>query len=215
VIKGVIFDMDGVLADSEPLHAQAWVIVLRRYGIHVDERWFDRWIGIPNTETADEIVELYAMAVKAPQLVDERQAVYLDLVDRELRPFPGLAESIGGITLPMAVATSSTRSDAARILSRLGLAHHFRAVVTREDVQRPKPDAEVYARAAAALGLGPAECAAIEDSPAGVASAAAAGCCVLAVTTTHAAARLAAARRVYADTVSAIAGIAACDGTPG
>jgi beta-phosphoglucomutase len=214
VIKGVIFDMDGVLADSEPLHARAWVIVLGRYGIQVDERWFDRWIGIPNTETADEIVELYAMAVTARQLVDERQEVYLDLVDRDLRPFPGLAESIGGITLPMAVATSSTRADAGRMLSRLGLARHFRAVITREDVRRPKPDAEVYTRAAAALGLSPAECAAIEDSPAGVASAAAAGCCVLAVTTTHAAARLAAARRVYGDTVSAIAGIAACTGAP-
>ncbi len=209
MIRGLIFDMDGVLADSEPLHARAWVRTLERYGVRVDERYFDRWIGIPNGDTALDLVERFRIPVPAERLSAERQAAYLRLAESELRPFPGLAETLAGLRLPKAVATSSTRADAALMLSRLGLSPHFRVVVTVEDVVLTKPDPEIYVKAAAGLGLSPGECAAIEDSPAGVASARAAGCYVVAVTTTHAAPRLAAADDVCAGTVAAIAALRA------
>ena len=209
MIRGVVFDMDGVLADSEPLHARAWVRTLERYGVRVDERYFDRWIGIPNGDTALDLVSRFRIPVAAQRITAERQALYLRLVESELQPFPGLAEGLAALRLPKAVATSSTRADATLMLSRLGLSSHFAAVVTVEDVSLTKPDPEIYVKAAAGLGLDPGDCAAIEDSPAGVASARAAGCWVVAVTTTHPAARLSAAHEVRADTVSAIAAIEA------
>lgn len=211
MIKGVIFDMDGVLADSEPLHARAWVALLSGYGIRVDASFFDPWIGIPNLETARDLVRRFGIPLEAERITAERQALYLDLLERELRPFPGLGESLAGLRLPKAVATSSSRVDAARTLRRLGLSDHFRAVVTADDVIRTKPDPEIYVKAAAGLGLSAAECAAIEDSPAGVASARGAGCYVVAVTTTHPPGRLEAAHEVRRDTVSAIAALAAAE----
>ena len=201
--------MDGVLANTEALHARAWVQVLARYGVSVDERFFDRWIGIPNLETARDLVQRFGLSLSVERLIDEREALYLALVDRELRPLPGLAESLAALGLPMAVATSSSRAAAARVLAHLGIRRRFSAVVTIEDVARPKPDPEVYARAAAGLRLAPRECAAVEDSPAGVESARAAGCRVVAVTTTHSAGRLGAAHEVHPNALAAIASIAA------
>ncbi len=209
MIRGLIFDMDGVLADSEPLHARAWVRTLERYGVRLDERYFDRWIGIPNGDTALDLVRRFRIPLLAERISAERQALYLQLVERELRPFPGLAEELAALAVPKAVATSSTRADATLMLARLGLSSHFGVVMTVEDVTATKPDPEIYVKAAAGLGLSPGECAAIEDSPAGVASARAAGCYVVAVTTTHAAPRLAAAHEVCAGTVSAIAALRA------
>lgn len=214
MIRGVVFDMDGVLADTEPLHARAWVLLLSRYGLTVDERFFDRWIGIPSAETARDLVSRFRMPLTAERIIEERQALYLDLVERELRPFPGLAGSLAGLRLPKAVATSSSRVDAARTLAVLGLAACFRVVVTVDDVARAKPDPEVYVKAAAGLRLAPGECGAIEDSPAGVASARGAGCHVVAVTTTHPASSLNAAHQVRPDTVSAIAALARVEAVP-
>jgi beta-phosphoglucomutase-like phosphatase (HAD superfamily) len=105
------------------------------------------------------------------------------------------------------VATSSTRADVDLVLSRLGLAGRFAAIVTIEDVRRGKPDPEIYEKAAARLGLAPAECGAIEDSTPGVASARSAGCYVAAVTTTHPASALRAAHEVHPHTVAAIASL--------
>jgi sugar-phosphatase len=209
MIRGLIFDMDGVLADSEPLQARAWVETLERYGIRVDERYFDRWIGIPNGDLAVDLVARFRIPAAPEQISAERQALYLRLAESELAPFPGLAESLAGLALPKAVATSSTRADATLMLARTGLAPHFRVVVTVDDVTATKPDPEIYVKAAAGLGLSPGDCAAIEDSPAGVASARAAGCYVVAVTTTHPATRLAAAHEISASTVGALAALRA------
>lgn len=201
--------MDGVLADTEALQARAWVILVARYGGRVDERYFDRWIGIPDVETARDIAGRFGIPGTVEQIIGERRALYLDLVGRELRPFPGLAESLASLRLPAAVATSSSRADVDLVLARLGLARRFAAVVAVEDVARTKPDPEIYAKAASRLGLAAADCAAIEDSPTGVASARSAGCYVVAVTTTHGAGSLAAAHEIRPDTVTAIASIVA------
>ncbi len=199
--------MDGVLADTEPLQARAWVSLAARYGAQADERSFDRWIGVPDVETARDVAARFGIPGTVEQIIAERRVLYLGLVERELRPFPGLAERLSALRLPAAVATSSSRADAQLVLSRLGIARHFAAVVAVEDVARTKPDPEIYTKAARRLGLPPSACAAIEDSPTGVASARSAGCYVVAVTTTHAAASLAAAHEVRADTVAAIASI--------
>ncbi len=199
--------MDGVLADTETLQARAWVIHLARFGVRVEPSTFDRWIGVSNVETAAAIAKRFGIPRSVEQIIEERQEVYLGLVRRELQPFAGLAESLARLRIPAAVATSSSRADADLVLARLCLADRFAAVVTIEDVERGKPDPEIYMKASARLGLPPAECAAIEDSPTGVASARSAGCYVVAVTTTHPAEHLRAAHAVLPDTVAAIASL--------
>ena len=108
--EAIIFDMDGVLADTEPLHCRAWVVILREFGIELDERWFDRFIGIPNIDGAYEIVEQFELDIGPRELVDRRQHIYETLVEQELEPFPGLRDTLTDLSgIPMAVATSSSR----------------------------------------------------------------------------------------------------------
>jgi len=202
---GLILDMDGVLADSEPLQARAWVLLLARYGITEDMSFFDRWIGIPNTETALDVAARWPLHRTATELIAERELVYLGLVAEGLSPYPGVRERLEALaSAPKAVATSACRAEATRVLEVLSMAPLFAAVITADDVSRTKPDPEPYLRAAAALVLHPSTCVAIEDSPAGVASARAAGCYVLAVTTTHRPEVLGPAHERHTSTVSAL-----------
>jgi beta-phosphoglucomutase len=197
--------MDGVLADTEPLQARAWVVLLERYGIRQDPGDYDRWIGIANIETARAVAASFELPVSPAALIAQREPVYLDLVSRELVPFPGLEECLAGLAgVPMALATSAGRAEVDRVLGVLGFARFFRALVTGDDVARPKPDPEPYLRAAAALGIPPEACAVVEDSAAGVASARDAGCHVRAVTTTHPPEALRGAHAVHASTVEAL-----------
>lgn len=212
---GLILDMDGVLADSEPLQALAWVVVLARYGIVEEPAFFDRWIGIANLATARDAVSRWELERTPEELIAEREPVYLDLVDERLRPFPGVMERLAVLRgLPMAIATSAARSEASRVLRALGVTDQVAAVITADEVAHPKPDPEPYQRAAAAIGLAPGLCVVIEDSPAGVAAARAAGCHVLAVTTTHRAALLGEAHMIFDATVSALDAAALRLGAP-
>ena len=174
--------MDGVLVDSELAHGRAVVAVLERHGLRfggslagrADRDVFARALGA----TPDE------PAVAA--LVSEKDTVYRAL-RRSVEPVPGaftFARALLADGVRLAVVTSSSRADVGALADRFGWADVFEATVAAEDVRRAKPDPEPYQRGAASLGLSPSECVAVEDSPAGVASARAAGCRVLAVATT-------------------------------
>ena len=208
IFRGLLLDMDGVLADTEPLQARAWVVLLERYGIRQDPADYDRWIGIANIETSRAVVESFELRVTPEALIAEREPVYLELVSRELAPFPGLEACLSQLAgVPMAVATSAGRTEANRVLDVLGFAGFFRAVVTGDDVSRPKPNPEPYLRGSAALGLTPEACVVVEDSAAGVAAAREAGCHVRAVTTTHRPEALERAHVIHASTVEALRGV--------
>jgi beta-phosphoglucomutase len=202
---GLILDMDGVLADSEPLQALAWVVVLARYGILEEPAFFDRWIGIANLATARDAVARWSLPRTPEELIAERAPVYLDLVEERLKPFPGVMERLAALRgVPVAIATSASRAEASRVLRAIGISDQVAAVITADEVTRSKPDPEPYLRAAAAIGRSPGSCVVVEDSPAGVAAARAAGCRVLAVTTTHRAELLGEAHELFASTAAAL-----------
>jgi HAD superfamily hydrolase (TIGR01509 family) len=196
--------MDGVIADSEPLHARAWVEALLEHGVPTTVRWFDRWIGISDTEAADELVKIFGLGVAPSTLLRRRQALFQRIIETDLAPLDGLESALDRLEAPMAVATSSYRDDVVRMLRKIGLLGRLPVLVTREDVARPKPAPEVYLTAAARLGVAPARCVAIEDSPAGIASGREAGCLVLGVSTTHEERALEDAFRVFPRTVDAL-----------
>jgi HAD superfamily hydrolase (TIGR01509 family) len=205
---GLILDMDGVIANSEPLHAQAWVDALREFGIQTTIRWFDRWIGISDTKASQELVEHFDLPISPSQLMERRQQVFHEIIESDLVPIEGLDALLDRLALPTAVATSSYRDDVLRMLRKLDLLKRLPILVTREDVVNPKPNPEVYLEAADRLGVPADRCVAVEDSPAGVKAARGAGCYVLAVCTTHRETQLAGADRVFGGTVEALCWLA-------
>jgi HAD superfamily hydrolase (TIGR01509 family) len=179
----VLFDMDGLLIDSEPLWLEAETAVMARLGGHWDAA--DQ-AGLVGGSLARTVRTLLARAVRPvpPEVVGEW--LMSDITGRVRRggvPLrPGARELLAQVTasgLPRALVTSSQRGFMRAVLASTGLA--FDVLVSGEDVTATKPDPEPYLLAAKLVGVPPEDCVALEDSPNGVASAQAAGCRVIAV----------------------------------
>ncbi|MGI8926199.1 MAG: HAD family hydrolase [Tepidiformaceae bacterium] len=182
----VIFDMDGVLVDGEPLHFQAVNRLLGEEGRSLE---LERYKGYMGTKAGWR--ELIGdLGLRHPE--EHYSARYRDLIIEEYRacrtPLPGAVELVVGLRaagVPLALASSSIRPWVDTCLESIGLAGAFEVLVAGEDVQHGKPDPEIYLLAAARLGVDPARCLAFEDAPAGVASASAAGMTCWAVRTEY------------------------------
>ena len=192
----VIFDMDGVLIDSEPLHEEAQRIVFARNQIDVPESVFTDFKGQTEEDVFEYVVRQFGNGSHVSgRLIAEKHAEYSRMIER--------MELIGGALdclrflddrgHRMALTTSAVRNDQERAFERFGLGPFFQVVVTAEDVRRPKPDPEPYQITARRLGVEPRDCAVIEDSINGVRSARDAGCHVIALTTSISAQELDAA----------------------
>ena len=179
--RPVVFDLDGVLIDSEPLYEQAFRAYVASVPSDEVTRLFALTIG---RRDADFIPEIAARFGQEPADVAAGLAEALEPLLADLAPMPGAAEVVESLRADgrlLALATSSLAGFAARALDGLGLAGAFDAAVTGDEVGAGKPDPEIYALAASRLGVEPAACVAIEDTPAGVAAATAAGMTCIAV----------------------------------
>jgi HAD superfamily hydrolase (TIGR01549 family) len=180
----VIFDLDGVIVDSEPVHERATDEYLAGRGVTVDQRLRDDMMGRRVRELTDAIAAQLGLAPQ--EVLARREAIFWRLLDEGDGPrsMPGLHEAIARLSeagLPLAVATSGTRAYVEHVLERLGVRGAFKTVVSGEDVVDGKPHPEIYLRAASLLGADPADCVAIEDTVHGVTAARAAGMRVVAV----------------------------------
>jgi HAD superfamily hydrolase (TIGR01509 family) len=190
-IGALILDMDGVLADTEPLHVSAWDLALQ--GIPSAETGVAptaaalraervRMTGMSTPEIAEEMVRVFRLAVTTEELLDRKRRIFRTMVNGELTAFPGLREELARWKeSPLALATSSARFEAALILDHLGFRGFFDPVITCDDVPRAKPAPDCYLLAADRLGKRPEECVVIEDSAHGITAALDAGMRVLAV----------------------------------
>ena len=125
-IRGVIFDMDGVLVDSEPLHGRAWEAVLRDFGVPCPAGWFERWIGIPDLELTEYLLKNHDIPMDFAALLAKKRHVYARVVDEELTSYPGVAEGLARLEgMPLAVATGSGRRDARQSLEKAGFTALF------------------------------------------------------------------------------------------
>lgn len=200
--RAVIFDLDGVIADTEPLHQQAFRRLLDELGLR--EVWLEDWhryIGTADRPVMIELTRGYTGPLSLEELLDRKAGHFLDLV-REREPlYPPIPDLVTDMArrYTLAVASGSMRVAIAGVLGLRGLRQHFRTTLSVQDVGRGKPAPDLFLRASEAIGISPAECVVIEDSNPGVTAARAAGMRVIAITNTTPAERLAAADAVVTD----------------
>ncbi|NLU52254.1 MAG: HAD family phosphatase [Clostridiaceae bacterium] len=172
MIKALVFDMDGVIIDSEPIHTQILVQVLKELGKDVDPREFDEFIGMRDDEMWGVLKKRHMLKETVEQLLALHDTYKKKrFFGNDLEPIQGIPELISkakSMNLKIALATSSHRFLAEQILKTLKIRHYFDALVTGNDVSNSKPDPEVYIKAALSLGVEPSECIAIEDSYFGI-----------------------------------------------
>jgi HAD superfamily hydrolase (TIGR01509 family) len=209
-IRAVVFDLDGVLADSEGLHILAWEEIAREYRLAEDRMPLHDWIGYPDTEIVKDVVREHGLSVSPEDLLEHKRRIFRRLIAEKLKPIPGSVEALSELdSIPLGLATSSSRSEAELMLRILGVTDRFRTIVTSNDVMRSKPEPDSYLLAVQRLEVAPEYCVAIEDSATGVQSARQAGLIVLAVTNSLPAERLTAAREIFASTAEAVGWIKA------
>jgi HAD superfamily hydrolase (TIGR01509 family) len=182
----VIFDMDGVLVDSEPFIAEAGVRMFAEKGVSVRHEEFRPFIGTGEDRFLGGVAEARGVVLEIRRDKVRTYGIYLDLIRGRLRPLPGVPEFIGrcrSLGLKLAVASSADRMKVEGNLQELGLpAHSFDAVVVGEDIVRKKPTPDIFLLAARGLGLDPLTCLVVEDAVAGVQAEKAAGCRCLGIT---------------------------------
>jgi beta-phosphoglucomutase-like phosphatase (HAD superfamily) len=206
----VVFDLDGVMVDSEPVHERANAEYLAGLGISVDDQeLFDDMMGRRVRELTDALAE--RLGLEPERVFADREAIFWRLLDQGIEPMPGLhaaVDRLAGAGLPLAVASSGTRAYVHHVLERLQVRAAFAAVVSGEDVRHGKPDPEIYLLAAERLHADPGDCVAIEDTTHGIAAARGAGMRSVAVThPMNATLDLSAADAVVADLDAAAAWI--------
>ena len=184
----LLFDMDGVIVDSNPVHREAWAVFNRRYGLETTPAMLERMYGKRN----DEIIRDYFGDGLGPEEVAARgrakEELYREMAASRIEQMlvPGLRAFLDRYgAAPMAVASNAEPENVAFVLDRAGLRPYFRAVVDGHQAVHPKPHPDIYLRAAALLEVAPANCIVIEDSPTGVAAAKAAGMRVIGIRTTY------------------------------
>ncbi len=174
--QGLIFDCDGTLADTMPLHWQVWRAIARRHGFAFSEERFYALGGVPSREIVRMLGREQGLVLDPLAIAREKEAGYLPLI-AQVEPVNAVVaiarENYGRV--PMAVATGGARHVIEQVLQRLGISHLFEAVVTSEDVVRHKPAPDVFLEAARRIGVPPRACRAYEDTDLGMQAIRAAG----------------------------------------
>lgn len=179
MIKALVFDLDGVIIDSECINTELTLQVLRDVGVKSDSDEISKFIGMQNEKMWKILIDRHEIKESVEQLMT-RQKIYIQerFLNGELEPIDGvtdLLELAKGKKINIALATSAPRDYAEYILNKIKAAEYFDVLLTSDEITKSKPNPEVYITAAEALGLKPEECIAIEDSTAGIQAAKSAG----------------------------------------
>jgi len=175
-IQALIFDCDGTLADSMPLHWRAWEEVTGRYELHFSKERFFSLGGVPARNIVRTLAQEQGRELDYVRVAKEKEAAFEQLIPQiqGIDHILQIARDHCG-KIPMAVATGGTRRVVNEMLGHLGIKGLFQAVVTSEDVIRQKPAPDIYLEAARRLGVAPQYCRAYEDTDLGLQSIRSAG----------------------------------------
>lgn len=187
MFKALVFDMDGLMVDTERLYVATMRQIARRFGCEVSDGVLAQMMGRSRLES----IEVFCQELGIPQspaaVLALRESIIEEKFETDLLPMPGLGEVLdsAGRRLQLAVATASPRNFVDIILRHLDLSDRFHTIVCGDDITVGKPDPQIFQMTAGRLGLNPGECAVFEDSGNGVAAARAAGCYAVAVPNDH------------------------------
>ncbi len=187
-VRAVVFDLDGLMFNTEELYQYVGAEVLRRRGCEFTPDLLDEMMGRPGAIALQIMIDWHQLDTTVEKLSSESDEVFAEILAEQLDVMPGLLpllEALETAGLPKAIATSSGRRFVTEVLSKFQLEPRFQFILAAEDVKNGKPDPEIYLTAAARFGLMPAEILVLEDSQNGCRAAAAAGTFAVAVPGGH------------------------------
>ena len=174
--KAYLFDCDGTIADSMPLHFIAWTKILSEWNCEFPEDKFYAWGGMPIVDILNTLNKEQGLNMPVPELMVRKEALYFELL-HELQPIPEVLEHIleSHGRIPFAVVSGSARDSVEKSLETLGILDKFDTLVCAGDYTKGKPDPEPFLLGAQRLGVAPEDCLVFEDTEMGIQSATAAG----------------------------------------
>ena len=174
--QGIIFDCDGTLADTMPLHWRAWQAIATRHKIALSEERFYSLGGVPSRDILQLLCAEQGIALNPLVVAREKEAEYQPLIAQvePINAVVGVARENYG-KIPLAVASGGTKKVIEQVLERLNIRHLFKAIVTSEDIVRQKPAPDIFLEAARRIGVPPQFCRAYEDTDLGMRAIRAAG----------------------------------------
>ncbi len=182
-----MFDMDGLMVDTERLYVRANQVIAGRYGKTITPAIITKMVGRSTLASLEIFARELGIAVEASELARQRSAVMLELMDDDLVAMPGLNELLEYLRprYRMALATGSPDTLMMHIVRKLALERFFDVLQSSDDIALGKPNPEIYLRTSKRLGVRPEQCIVLEDSGSGVKAGRAAGCYVIAVPSEH------------------------------
>jgi len=176
VFHAYLFDCDGTIVDSMPLHYVAWKTALAEWGCDFDEHLFYAWGGKPVDEIISTLNTMNGLKMPVAAVSTRKENLYFDLLS-QLKPVPEVLEHIESMRgrIPFAVVSGSSRDSVIRSLTAVNLLDRFQTIVGAEDYIYSKPAPDAFLVAAARLGVAPEECLVFEDTELGIRAAIAAG----------------------------------------
>ncbi|AWP27334.1 HAD family phosphatase [Paenibacillus sp. Cedars] len=179
MIQAFIFDMDGVIIDSEPMHFDVDIQVMNYYGSAITHEQLEQYVGMTNPEMWAAVKEQHNLTPSVSEIIEYQLSNKIEmLTSSEMEPIDGIRELLAELkarNIPAAIASSSPPVFIKAVLRKFDLLDHFECVVSGEEVERGKPAPDVYLKAAELLGVKPQDCMVLEDARHGVAAAKAAG----------------------------------------
>ncbi len=175
--RALIFDLDGTLADTMPLHYRAWQSVADRHDFHFPEELFYAWAGIPTTRIARLLNEKFGYSLEPLQMEEEKESVYLQLAGHEVTPVQPVVDLLMRHyqQMPVSCGTGNLREVALLTLKGLQLEPVLKLLVSADDVEQPKPAPDTFLECARLMGTEPQYCQVFEDGEPGLQAAEAAG----------------------------------------
>jgi HAD superfamily hydrolase (TIGR01509 family) len=186
--RAVVFDLDGLMFNTEELYQEVGAELLRRRGYTFTQELLDKMMGRPSHIALQIMIDTHTLRATVEELIAETDEIFPELLRTRLAPMPGLVELLAALErqgIPKGIATSSRRAFVERVLGKFDFAPRFRPILTSEDIVHGKPHPEIYLKAAEQLGLAPPEVLVLEDSQNGCRAAVAAGAVTVAVPGSH------------------------------
>ncbi|NRT88403.1 HAD family hydrolase [Clostridium beijerinckii] len=171
-MKAFIFDMDGVIIDSEPIHFEVDMQTIRELGCNISEKELEKYVGSTNEYMYTDIKEKYNIKKSLQEIIDYKvELTKMKIIESHLEPIDGIKElliELKNRNIPTAIASSSPKDLIDIVVSKFKLQEYFKYIISGEEVERGKPSPDIYIETSKKLGISPKECVVIEDSRNGV-----------------------------------------------